>query len=86
MWRHLFHFRSHKGQKDHYKAKSWKVAKKPLQGSKFDVIIRKKIFRNTPDMIKSGQFRNNDTTSKKVSGGSKNLTLEQKCKNKVCRY
>ena len=57
MWRHLFHFRSHKGQKDHYKAKSWKVAKKPFQGSKFDVILRKKLFRNTPDVIKSGQFR-----------------------------
>ena len=62
------------------------VTKESLQGSKFDVIIRKIIFRNTPDMIKSGQFRNNDTTSKKVSGGFKNLTFEKKCKNKVCRY
>ena len=26
-------------------------------------------------MIKGGQFRNNDTTSKKVSGGSKNFEL-----------
>ena len=26
-------------------------------------------------MIKSGQFRNKDTTSKKVSGGSKNLEI-----------
>ena len=52
----------------------------------FDVIIRKKLFRNTPDMIESGLFRNNDTTSKKVSGGLKNLACEKKCKNKVCRY
>ena len=37
-------------------------------------------------MIKSGQFRNNDTTSKKVSGGSKNLTLEQKCKKPSSIY
>ena len=73
----FFHFRSHKGQKGHYKAKSQKVAKKSLQGSKFDVIIRKKLFRNTPDMIKSGQFRNNDTTYKKVSGGSKNLEISK---------
>ena len=57
-----------------------------LQGSKFDAIVRKKIFKNTLDVIKSGIFRNNDTTAKKVSGGSKKLTLEQKCKNKVCRY
>ena len=53
------------------------VTKESLQGSKFDVIIRKIIFRNTPDMIKSGQFRNNDTTSKKVSGGSKNLEISK---------
>ena len=66
--------------------KSELVAKKSLQGSKFDVIIRKKLFRNTPDVIKSGVFKNSDTASKKVSVGSKNLTLEQKCKNKVCRY
>ena len=33
-------------------------------------------------MIKSGQFRNNDATSKKVSGGFKNLTFEKKCKTK----
>ena len=49
-------------------------------------MIRKKLFRITPDVIKSGVFKNNDTASKKVCGGSKNLTLEQKCKNKVCRY
>ena len=34
----FFHFRSHKGQKGHYKAKSQKVTKESLQGSKFDVI------------------------------------------------
>ena len=28
-------------------------------------------------MIKSGQFRNNDTTSKKVSAGSKNLEISK---------
>ena len=51
-----------------------------LQGSKFDAIIRKKYFKNTPDVIRSGFYRNNDKTSKKVSNVSKNLTLEQKCK------
>ena len=71
----FFHFQSHKGQKGHYKAKSKEVTKESCQSSKFDVIIRKKIFRNTPDMIRCGQYRNNDTTSKKVSGGSKNLEL-----------
>ena len=53
------------------------VTKESLQGSKVDVIIRKIIFRNPPDMMKSGQFRNNDTTSKKVSGGSKNLEISK---------
>ena len=32
-------------------------------------------------MIKGGYFRNNDTTSKKVSGGSKNLELSKNTKN-----
>ena len=57
-----------------------------LQGSKFYAIMRKKYFRNTPDAMKSGYFRNNNTTSKKLSVWSKNLILEQKCENKVCRY
>ena len=48
-----------------------------LQGSKFDAIVRKKIFKNTLDVIKSGIFRNNDTTSKKVSGWSKNLEISK---------
>ena len=48
-----------------------------LQGYKFDAVIRKEIFKNTQDMIKSGFFRNNDTTSKKVDGSSKNLKLSK---------
>ena len=48
-----------------------------LQGSKFDAIVRKKIFKNTLDVIKSGIFRNNDTTSKKGEGRSKNLELSK---------
>ena len=48
-----------------------------LQGSKFDAIVREKIFKNTLDMIKSGISKNNDTTSKKVDGRSKNLELSK---------
>ena len=48
-----------------------------LQGSKFVVIIRKKIFRNTPDVIKIGQFRNKNTTSEKPSSESKNFELSK---------
>ena len=48
-----------------------------LQGSKFDAVVRKKIFENTLDVIKSGIFRNNDTTSKKGDGRSKILELSK---------
>ena len=39
----VFGLYGYKGQKDHYKAikrpnMKWKIAKKPLQGSKFDVV------------------------------------------------
>ena len=45
--------------------------------------IEKFIYRYTPDMIRSGYFRNNNSISKKVDSRSKNFTIEQKCKNKV---
>ena len=34
-------------------------------------------------MIKGGYFRNNDTTSKKVRGGSENLELSKILKNEL---
>ena len=60
------------------------IIEKPLQRCKFDLIIRIFFLKIlTLNVIKSGFLRNNDTTSKKVSGGSKNLTLAQKCKSKT---